>query len=120
MPEMSVETRNCSRCAVPLTGTLEGNVCSACLFEAVFLDEAATEFIDTPVAQLVGDYELLEEIGRGGMGVVYKARQRGLDRIVAVKMLLHGEFADAKARQKLLREAKTAARLAHANIVAIH
>jgi WD40 repeat protein len=54
------------------------------------------------------------------MGVIYKARQPGLDRVVALKMLLAGEFADAKARERLLREAKIAARLTHPGIVTIH
>ncbi len=67
-----------------------------------------------------GPYELLEEIGRGGMGVIYKARQPGLDRIVALKMLLAGEFADAHARERLLREARIASRLTHPGIVTIH
>jgi serine/threonine protein kinase len=75
---------------------------------------------DSGIVQRFGPYELLEEIGRGGMGVIYKARQEGLDRIVALKMLLAGEFADAKARERLLREAKVAARLAHPNLVTIH
>jgi WD40 repeat protein len=52
--------------------------------------------------------------------VIYKARQPGLDRVVALKMLLAGEFADAKARERLLREAKIAARLSHPGIVTIH
>lgn len=70
--------------------------------------------------QRFGSYELLEEIGRGGMGVIYRARQAGLERVVALKMLLAGEFADAKARVRLLREARVAAGLSHPNLVSIH
>ncbi len=67
-----------------------------------------------------GDYELIEELGRGGMGIVYRARQRGLDRIVAFKMILAGRFAGPSQIQRFHAEAMTAASLTHPNIVAIH
>jgi eukaryotic-like serine/threonine-protein kinase len=67
-----------------------------------------------------GNYELLEEIARGGMGVVYKARQRGLDRIVAVKMILVERFAGKQSVQRFRGEAAAAGVLRHPNIVAIH
>ncbi len=122
------EERLCARCGAPLGRDLGGAACLACLMEDV-LPTAEGLASGTPfpalepgdgLVQRFGPYELLEEIGRGGMGVIFRARQPGLDRIVAVKMLLAGEFADARTRERLLREARLAARLTHPGIVTIH
>ena len=68
----------------------------------------------------LGDYDLYDEIAHGGMGVVYRARQRRLGRMVAVKVLRGGELADPEARQRFRREAESAGRLQHPGVVSIH
>lgn len=68
----------------------------------------------------VGPYEILGEIARGGMGVVYRARQTGLDRLVAIKMTLGARFAGAEERLRLQAEARAAGHLIHPNIVPVY
>ncbi len=65
-------------------------------------------------------YELLGMIGRGGMGVVYKAREESLDRVVAVKVLSPSLAGDASSRERFLREARAAAAVVHPNVITIH
>jgi serine/threonine protein kinase/predicted negative regulator of RcsB-dependent stress response len=69
---------------------------------------------------IAGKYEVMETIGRGGMGTVYKARQRNLDRIVAIKMLSEELASDPEFRARFQQEATVVARLNHPNIVQVH
>ncbi|MGH8121539.1 MAG: serine/threonine-protein kinase, partial [Rudaea sp.] len=73
-----------------------------------------------PLQRQFGNYELLELIGEGGMGVVYRARQASLERDVAVKLLAAGPWASTEFVERFHREAQNAARMQHPNIVAIY
>src|SRR5881394_341236 len=75
-------------------------------------------FLDFQSA-LAGRYSLERELGRGGMGVVYLAREVRLDRLVAIKLLPPARASDAKLRERFLREARTAAKLSHPHIIPI-
>ncbi|MBL4848202.1 MAG: protein kinase [Planctomycetes bacterium] len=75
---------------------------------------------DGTVETVFGPYDILGEIARGGMGIVYRARQRSLKRIVALKVMKEGENASEKQIRRFKRETEAAARLQHPNIVAVH
>jgi predicted Ser/Thr protein kinase len=101
----------------PLPSATEATVIPAAVPPLPLFPAAETPGVG-PVA--FGRYELLGEIARGGMGVVYRARQQGLDRMVALKMVLGVGAASDHAGQRFLQEARTAAALDHPNVVPIY
>ena len=120
----------CPRCGAPLPADAPEGLCPRCLAALQFGPE--TELPEEPKAapappvppdELAPHFpqlEILECLGRGGMGVVYKARQKSLDRFVALKLLAPERVHDPKFAARFSREAQALAKLSHPNIVTVH
>lgn len=140
------EPARCSKCDTPLPDDAPAGLCPKCLVQAGFesgvepqpsaggSDPAVQPTLKSPAGSAAGfeppspeelaplfpQLEILELLGKGGMGAVYKARQRGLDRMVAIKILPPEISHDAAFAERFTREARALARLAHPHIVAVY
>ncbi len=118
----------CPKCQAPLPANAPQGLCAKCLLAAAATPtEAGQPAGESPVppsletvAAAFPQLQILELIGRGGMGVVYKARQPKLDRFVALKILPQSLAADASFAERFNREARVLARLNHPEIVTVH
>lgn len=137
MNKHSNQSSTCPECGATLKTTTQGGLCPACLLKqglgSVIDSQMATDAGTSggrksrPDAPSVDEIqacfpgmEILEVLGQGGMGVVYKARQLQLDRVVALKILPDEAGMDPAFAERFSREAKTLARLNHPNIVAVY
>ncbi|HOB97299.1 MAG TPA: serine/threonine-protein kinase [Verrucomicrobiota bacterium] len=122
--------RICPSCHKTLPPDVPLGLCPECLIKSGFntgtepgTPGKASGFVPPPVEQirkLFPQLEIIELIGQGGMGAVYKARQAALDRLVALKILPPGVAGDAGFAERFNREARALARLNHPHIVAVH
>ena len=115
------EMRRCHQCHAPLRGGTREEHCLTCAaLELLAESSELSRSGGFEVPRQIGDYALLGEIARGGMGIVFRARQMRLDRMVAVKIIREGAWANLTLRQRFLVEARAAAQMRHPHIVTIH
>lgn len=126
MSESSVSSTRCIRCGADLPDA-PGGLCPRCLMAAALQptrtgDQAELRAMLTPdeLAPNFPNLEIIECLGRGGMGVVYKARQKSLNRLVALKLLAPERADDPQFAARFEREAQALASLSHPHIVAVH
>ena len=118
----------CPRCGAPANAAVGGDLCPACLLKQVALGTGADSLPNEPwvppsignLARAFPQLEIIELIGRGGMGAVFKARQRSLGRLVALKILAQQHAANPSFAERFSREAQALAELNHPNIVTVH